>query len=147
MLDAYAAFALPDPMTPRAFPPGTDDGGMAAAFFTPWKTADGWVVGLIIQDRQFTALCRVIDREDLAQDPRFEAMGARLGNYVELVGLLRPEIERFSSDDLVTRAREEGATFGPVNDVDQFLDDPHVRHRETVRLLERSDRQHNGTVR
>ncbi len=136
MIDAYAAFALPDPMTPRAFPPGSDDGGMSNAFFAPWPTADGYVVGLIIQDHQFAALCRVIGREDLATDVRFAEMGTRLGNYVELVGLLREEVKRFTSEDIVRRAREEGATFGPVNDLDAFLDDPHVRHRKTVQLLE-----------
>jgi crotonobetainyl-CoA:carnitine CoA-transferase CaiB-like acyl-CoA transferase len=136
MIDAYAAFALPDPMTPRAFPPGSDDGGMSSAFFTPWQTADGYVVGLIIQDHQFTALCRVLGREDLARDPRFAEMGTRLGNYVELTGLLREDVRRFSSEEIVRRAREEGATFGPVNDVEAFLEDPHVRARETVRILE-----------
>ena len=92
MIDAYAAFALPDPMTPRAFPPDFEETGMSAAFFSAWPTADGHVVGLIIQDHQFAAL--------------------------------------------VERAREEGATFGPVNDIDAFLEDPHVRHRETVRVME-----------
>lgn len=136
MIDAYAAFALPDPMTPRAFPPGSDDGGMSNAFFTPWPTADGHVVGLIIQDHQFAALCRVIGREDLTEDPRFKEMGTRLGNYIELVALLREDVRRLTSDELVRRAREEGATFGPVNDVEAFLADPHVRHRETIRVLE-----------
>jgi crotonobetainyl-CoA:carnitine CoA-transferase CaiB-like acyl-CoA transferase len=136
MIDAYAAFALPDPMTPRAFPPGGDDGGMTNAFFTPWQTADGYVVGLIIQDHQFSALCRVLGREDLAGDPRFAEMGTRLGNYVELVGLLREDVRRLSSNELVRRAREEGATFGPVNDVEAFLEDPHVESRKTVQILE-----------
>ena len=54
----------------------------------------------------------------------------------ELVTLLKEEVKKWRSADLVARAREEGATFGPVNDVDAFLEDPHVRHRETVRILE-----------
>jgi len=33
MLDAYAAFALPDPMTPRAFPPHIEESRMSEAFF------------------------------------------------------------------------------------------------------------------
>ncbi|MBJ22560.1 MAG: CoA transferase [bacterium] len=136
MLDAYASFALPDPMTPRAFPPDFEENGMSDAFFRAWETADGHVVGLVIQDRQFTALCRVLDRMELATDPRFEQMGTRLGNYVELVATLEDDIRKWSSADFVARAREEGATFGPVNDVEAFLDDPQVRHRETVRILD-----------
>jgi crotonobetainyl-CoA:carnitine CoA-transferase CaiB-like acyl-CoA transferase len=136
MIDAYAAFALPDPMVSRAFPPDFEETGMSAAFFSAWPTADGHVVGLVVQDHQFSALCRVLGREDLITDPRFEAMGTRLGNYVELVGLLRDEVRKWTSAELVVRAREEGATFGPVNDIEAFLEDPHVRHRETVRILE-----------
>ena len=136
MIDAYAAFALPDPMTPRAFPPEVLETAMSSAFFSAWETADGHVVGLIIQDHQFAALCRVLGREDLAEDARFKEMGTRLGNYIELVGLLKEEVRKWQSADFVARAREEGATFGPVNDIDGFLEDPHVRHRETVRILE-----------
>ena len=136
MLDAYAAFALPDPMTPRAFPPDFEQTGMSEAFFNAWPTADGYVVGLIIQDHQFAALCRVLGREDLIHDPRFEQMGTRLGNYIELVGILREDVARMSSAELVARAREEGATFGPVNDVEAFMEDPQVAHRQTVRVME-----------
>ncbi|CAN0340799.1 unnamed protein product, partial [Discosporangium mesarthrocarpum] len=136
MIDAYAAFALPDPMTPRAFPPEVLETAMSSAFFSAWETADGHVVGLIIQDHQFAALCRVLGREDLAEDARFKEMGTRLGNYIELVDLLKAEVRKWTSAELVARAREEGATFGPVNDIDAFLEDPHVRHRATVRILQ-----------
>ena len=136
MLDAYAAFALSDPMTPRAFPPDFEETGMSDAFFRAWETADGFVVGLVIQDHQFAALCRVLGRDDLVTDPRFQEMGTRLGNYVKLVEVLAPEVRKWRSDDFVERAREEGATFGPVNDIEAFLEDPQVLHRKTVRVLE-----------
>ncbi|MFK7898764.1 MAG: CaiB/BaiF CoA transferase family protein [Myxococcota bacterium] len=140
MIDAYAAFALPDPMTPRAFPDLPDEtsagANIADAFFRAWPTADGHVVGLIIQDHQFAGLCRVVGREDLTKDPRFAEMGTRLGNYVELVEVLGPEVARFTSEDFVSRARAEGATFGPVNDLDAFLADPHVAERGTVREID-----------
>jgi crotonobetainyl-CoA:carnitine CoA-transferase CaiB-like acyl-CoA transferase len=136
MLDAYAAFALSDPMTPRAFPPDFEENGMSDAFFRAWETADGFVVGLVIQDHQFAALCRVLGRDDLVTDPRFQEMGTRLGNYVKLVEVLAPEVRKWPSNDFVQRAREEGATFGPVNDIEAFLEDPQVLHRKTVRVLE-----------
>lgn len=136
MLDAYAAFALPDPMTPRAFPPHFEPSKMSEAFFRAWETADGHVVGLIIQDHQFAALCRVLGRTELIDDPRFAEMGTRLGNYPELVGILSAEVKTWPSAELVAGCREEGATFGPVNDVDAFLEDPQVQHRGTVRVME-----------
>jgi len=136
MLDAYAAFALPDSIAPRAFPPDLGPTGTSDAFFNAWETADGYVVGLVIQDRHFAALCRVLDRADLVTDPRFQEMGTRLANYAELVEVLKGEVRRWPSESFVNRAREEGATFGPVNDVEAFFEDPQVKHRRTVRIIE-----------
>jgi crotonobetainyl-CoA:carnitine CoA-transferase CaiB-like acyl-CoA transferase len=73
---------------------------------------------------------------ELVTDPRFQEMGTRLGNYVDLVAILKDEVLKWPSAELVARAREEGATFGPVNNVGEFLEDPQVKHRQTVRILD-----------
>jgi crotonobetainyl-CoA:carnitine CoA-transferase CaiB-like acyl-CoA transferase len=134
MLDAYAAFALPESMIARSFPPLAAATGSSADFFRCWETADGHVVGVIIQDDQFAGLCRALARDDLAADARFRQMGERFRHYGELVPLLAEEIRRLPSTDFLARARANGAPFAPVNSVDQFLDDPQVRHRETVQM-------------
>jgi crotonobetainyl-CoA:carnitine CoA-transferase CaiB-like acyl-CoA transferase len=132
MIDAYAAFALPEAMVSRSFPPLEGNSEAGADFFRCWQTADGYVVGVIIQDVQFAGLCRALDRPDLASDPRFEQMGPRFQNYSELVTLLAKEIQKHPSAPFLARAQAEGAPFAPVNDVDDFLADPHVRHRGSV---------------
>jgi formyl-CoA transferase len=135
MLDAYAAFALPEAMVSRAFPPLEGDAGSSADFFRCWQTADGYAVGVIIQDSQFAGLCRALERPDLASDPRFEKMAARFQHYGELVPLLDEAIRREPSERFLARARAEGAPFAAVNDVEAFLDDPHVLHRGSVREM------------
>ena len=40
------------------------------------------------------------------------------------------------SDEFVARAREYGAPFAPVLDVDGFLEDPQVLHNETIATVE-----------
>jgi crotonobetainyl-CoA:carnitine CoA-transferase CaiB-like acyl-CoA transferase len=90
------------------------------------------VVGLLIQDAQFAGLCRVIRRPDLAQDPRFSEMVKRFENWLQLVPLLDAEVRKFSSEEFLRRARAEGAPFAPVNDLDEFLNDPQVLHRKSV---------------
>jgi formyl-CoA transferase len=136
MIDAYAAFALPEAMMSRAFPPLEGNAGSSADFFRCWQTADGHVVGVIIQDDQFAGLCRALERPDLARDPRFERMAARFEHYSELVPLLAEAILRWESADFLARARAEGAPFAPVQDVEGFLADPHVRHRGSVREMQ-----------
>ncbi|MBW2389658.1 MAG: CoA transferase, partial [Deltaproteobacteria bacterium] len=66
MIDAFSAFSLPEPMMERSFPPLRNDVSVAKDFFRCWETADGFVVGLIIQDDQFAGLCRILERPDLA---------------------------------------------------------------------------------
>jgi crotonobetainyl-CoA:carnitine CoA-transferase CaiB-like acyl-CoA transferase len=117
MLDAFASFALPESMMRRAFPPLESDGPTAADFFRTWQTADGFVVGLIVQDHQFQAICRVLGRDDLAQDDRFAPALQRFANFQQLVPLLEKEVRRHTTAAFIEAARKHGAPFTRVNDV------------------------------
>jgi crotonobetainyl-CoA:carnitine CoA-transferase CaiB-like acyl-CoA transferase len=135
MLDAYAAFALPDVLGPESFHPvEAQPGGMLTAnnIHRTWKTADAHVVMMIVEDEQFRALCRAIDREDLLADPRFADLVTRLGNGVALYSLLEAELAKWSTAELVERARRFGAPVAPVNGVREFMADPQVRANRTL---------------
>jgi crotonobetainyl-CoA:carnitine CoA-transferase CaiB-like acyl-CoA transferase len=132
MIDAYAAFALPESMMARSFPPLTSNAPGINDVFQTFATADGFVVGLFLQDHQFQGLCRVIGRADLAADPRFATTIARFQHFRELTPALHQEIAKWPTADFVRRAREEGAPFAPAHDVDDFLADAQVAHNQTV---------------
>ena len=135
MLDAYAAFALPDVLGPESFHPVEEQpAGMLTAtnIHRTWKTADGHVVMMIVEDAQFRAICRVLDREDFERDPRFDGLLARLANGVALYGLLEVELAKWTTAELVERARRFGAPLAPVNGVRDFMADPQVRANRTV---------------
>ena len=132
MIDAFSAFALPEPMMERTYPPLTNEVSTGKDFFRCWETSDGYVVGLIIQDAQFAGLCRVISRDDLATDDRFQSMVERFAHWLELVPLLAEEIAKIPSALFLERARSEGAPFAPVNSLDDFLVDPQAVHRQCV---------------
>ena len=132
MIDAFSAFALPEPMMERTYPPLTNEVSTGKDFFRCWETSDGYVVGLIIQDDQFAGLCRVIERADLASDDRFQSMVERFAHWLELVPLLAEEIMKIPSALFLERARSEGAPFAPVNSLDDFLVDPQAVHRQCV---------------
>jgi len=136
MIDAFSAFSLCEPMMERSFPPLTNDVSVGRDFFRSWQTADGHVVGLIIQDSQYQGLCRVLGRADLAEDPRFAPMAERFANWLELVPLVAEEIRKHPTTAFLDAARREGAPFAPVNDLDDFLADPHVQQRGCVVDLE-----------
>jgi crotonobetainyl-CoA:carnitine CoA-transferase CaiB-like acyl-CoA transferase len=135
MLDAYAAFALPDVLGPESFSPVEEQpAGMLTAtnIHRTWKTADGHVVMMIVEDAQFRAICRALDREELERDPRFDGLLSRLGNGVALYALLEVELAKWTTAELVERARRFGAPLAPVNGVREFMADPQARANRTV---------------
>jgi crotonobetainyl-CoA:carnitine CoA-transferase CaiB-like acyl-CoA transferase len=134
MLDAYAAFMLPDVLGPETFPPKEDmtlpvD---SADLYRAWPTADGHIALLVIEDHQFQAVCRAIHREDLAQDERYATILGRIMHARELFAVFGQELGKWSNAELVERARQLGAPLAPVHNVEEFLRDPQVIANRTV---------------
>ena len=138
MLDAFAAFILPDVMIDRTFLPEPPAATRARApeLHRSWRTADGFVVMMIIEDRQFQAICRALDREDLIDDPRCANLGLRFAHMQELFALLESEVLRWKTADLVERARRFGAPLAPANGLEDFLNDAQVAANGTVLEIE-----------
>jgi crotonobetainyl-CoA:carnitine CoA-transferase CaiB-like acyl-CoA transferase len=133
MLDAYAAFMLPDVFGEETFVPKEEAPGLSLTdLHRAWQTADGHVVMMIIEDDQFRGMCRALEREDLIDDPRCANLVTRIAHAAELFQLLEDELVKWPTTSLVERARRFGAPVAPVNDLDAFLADPHVKAMQTV---------------
>jgi crotonobetainyl-CoA:carnitine CoA-transferase CaiB-like acyl-CoA transferase len=134
MLDAYAAFMLPEQLGPHTFLE-VGKGGPDFDPFRIYPTADGHVVGLAVQDHQFRAICEALECADLADDPRFSSLGERFAHMDELADRLMDEFRKWPTAEVVARARERGAPFAPVNDLASFMDDPQVVHNGIIHEL------------
>ena len=132
MLDTYAAYMLPEALAPYAFPELQPVPPNNAQIFRTWQTKDGYIVGIAVQDVQFRGLCRVIEREDLLKDERFNSMGPRFQNIEAFYEIVEAEFLKRTSALLVERARRYGAPFGPVHDFEGFLADPQTQHNGAV---------------
>ncbi|MBW1882692.1 MAG: CoA transferase [Deltaproteobacteria bacterium] len=144
MLDAYAQLMLTDNFAARAFVPEDHPAQPELDLFRTWKTKDGHVVGIVVEDRQFQGLCRALECEQLIEDARFKTIGDRFENNAEMNRAIEVEIAKWSTEELVARARQHDAPFAPVNSIDDFVEDPQVAHNGTV--LEAEDPQ-GGTAR
>lgn len=132
MLDAYAAFILPDQLAGRTFADLAPVSSDVSSVYRSFETRDGAVVGIASQDGQFRALCRAIGREDWIQDERFSTIAARFGNLGDFYALLEAELREVETEGFIARARAEGAPFAPVLDLEGFLDDAQVAHNNTI---------------
>jgi crotonobetainyl-CoA:carnitine CoA-transferase CaiB-like acyl-CoA transferase len=78
------------------------------------------------------AICQVIEREDLGQDPRFANLLGRMQNAAELFESLEGALAGFPTALLVERAERLSAPLAPVNSMDDFLGDPQVKDSRIV---------------
>ena len=146
MLDAYAAFSLVDSLSYHTFPPVGEipPDEITRQIYRAWKTRDGHVAAIVIEDHQFHALCRTLDREDLIDDPRCANLITRIQHAQEIFPIMGEEIAKWTTAEILERARKFEAPIAPVHDIAALIEDPQARHNGTV--FETEDPE-AGTVR
>jgi crotonobetainyl-CoA:carnitine CoA-transferase CaiB-like acyl-CoA transferase len=87
--------------------------------YEPFSTADRLLVIAAGNDRQFRALCDCLDLGHLADDPRFETNGARVGHREPLVRELAKVLLTRGAEDWFATLTGAGIPCGPINDVAQ----------------------------
>jgi crotonobetainyl-CoA:carnitine CoA-transferase CaiB-like acyl-CoA transferase len=80
-----------------------------------------------VSDKQFQALCRVIDRPDLAQDPALATNAQRVAARPGLVGRLAESLREHRAGELSARLEAAGIPYAPIVRPEQLLDDPHLK--------------------
>jgi len=82
-----------------------------------FEAADRQVAIACGTDKQFESLCRVIDREDLAADPRYGTNRDRVQNRHDLRVELEKAFAERGSDLLLAELEAVGVPAGPVNSI------------------------------
>jgi crotonobetainyl-CoA:carnitine CoA-transferase CaiB-like acyl-CoA transferase len=86
------------------------------------------VVHLSSPEKFWEGLVRVVERPDLATDPRFATRPARILHYDALNDILAGVFRMRDRDEWVARLRAEDVPCGPLNDLAEVFDDPQVKH-------------------
>ena len=108
-----------------------------SAPYQAFRTSDGYMnIGGATQ-RTWASLCRAIGREDLVSDPRFTEPGDRKMREVELAATLEETFSTRTTAHWMKTLDEAGVPCGPINDLDQVYNDPHVLARNM--LVEQED--------
>src|SRR6188768_4441493 len=94
-----------------------------------FPVADGHIIIATGNDSQYAKLCTVLGEAELAKDPNYIDNKARLANRAELTGKLTALTMKFRMQDLADKLETVGVPAGPINNLDQVFDDPHVKHR------------------
>ena len=94
-----------------------------------FSVADGYIIIATGNDSQYQKLCGVLGAPELAKDPKYIDNKARLVNRAELVGKITALTMTFNMQDLADKLEAVGVPAGPINNLDQVFNDPHVKAR------------------
>jgi len=112
--------------------------GNAHANIVPYQSfqaSDGWFVVAVGNDKQFEALCGVIEMPELSSNSKFATNSARVENREELISILKPIFMEKTVDEWLALI---GGHFpcGPINNLEQVFSMPHVQDREMLVEME-----------
>lgn len=97
-----------------------------------FQAKDGFVNIAVTNRKQWVNFCRVLGFPEIAADPRFEKMEARLAHYNELKSMIDRALSTMTRTQVMERMSETGIPAGPINTVGEILEDPHIHAREMV---------------
>lgn len=100
-----------------------------------FRTADGWMSMVAINDRDWRALCAALQMPALADDPRFATAALRLANDVALYAIVRPALAAEPWAVWSKRLTEARLMHERLNSYAEFLDQPHVRETGLIQWL------------
>jgi crotonobetainyl-CoA:carnitine CoA-transferase CaiB-like acyl-CoA transferase len=79
-----------------------------------YPTREGWLMVAVADDRDWSALCRALAREDLAADPRFTTAAGRAANDAALAGMLETVLAERTAEEWLADCEVAGAPVAPV---------------------------------
>jgi crotonobetainyl-CoA:carnitine CoA-transferase CaiB-like acyl-CoA transferase len=88
------------------------------------------------QSESWQTLCKMLDAEYIATDPRFDEWFKRLNNRAELAEELQPFLAKWSFDDLQQLVQGMGGTIVRMNTADTLFNSPQVAALEIVKELD-----------
>ena len=94
-----------------------------------YQARDGrWILLVMpIPDPYWPGFCAAIGRPELADDPRYRDLPARMAHCEELVALLDEAFATATREEWGQRLDAHGLIWAPVQDLEEVIQDPQVR--------------------
>ncbi len=109
--DSVMQYSMNGSVPPRR---GNYSDAMAPHNNYPCKGDDSWVAIAVRSDSEWSALCELMGRPDLASDARFYDLASRLENVQQLDELVSDWIGRHTADEVTRLAQTKSIPCAPV---------------------------------
>ena len=100
--------------------------------YQTFRARDGYFALAIGNDAQWRQFCEVVGSNAWGDDPHFSTNADRVRNRSHLIPLLDDLFVQFEINHWLSILGAVGIPCGPINSIDQVMDDPQVRARGMV---------------
>jgi crotonobetainyl-CoA:carnitine CoA-transferase CaiB-like acyl-CoA transferase len=129
MFEALSQFVLGDHLAGKSFEPEVGEVGYArllAESRKPYATSDGYVCALIYNDKHWKSFFKMIDREDMALDPKFESHGTRAENIAEVYDFVSEMLSHQSTRYWLDAFEKADIPVAKLNTMESLVNDEHL---------------------
>jgi len=100
--------------------------------FQAFKTKDSWIIVAIGNDSLWTKFCKILEREDLLNDLRFNSNPARTENIKALAGVIQEEMNKKTTAKWIDIFKKAELPYSPINNMKKICEDPIIKHRNML---------------
>ena len=101
-------------------------------------TSDGYIVLSIGNDPTFERFCELAGETKLLEDDRFKTNASRVSNREHVTKVLNEVTKRKTSNEWLSELEKAKIGCGPINNLSDVFNDPHVISRKMVMEMEHS---------
>lgn len=130
MFDTMVAFVMPEHLGGLAYDPPRGESGYSRIMNPlrrPFETSDGYLSVLPYTTAQWQRFLRLIDRDDLADDPELADPAKRNSRIKELYGLIEAALPARTTAEWVAVLLDADILIGEVLTPEQLITDPHLK--------------------
>jgi crotonobetainyl-CoA:carnitine CoA-transferase CaiB-like acyl-CoA transferase len=110
--------------------------------YAPWgayRAKDGWILICAPMDEHWLRVCEAMGRPDLAKDPRFATMSARLENFRLIDELVSAWTAGLTAEECERQLTKLGVACGPIVEINKLDQQPNIVYRGGVKNVRDPD--------
>ena len=100
-----------------------------------YRTKDGWLIVAVVGGSMFRRWARLVGREDLTGDPDLQTDLDRADNSDKIDEVMVPWCAERTNTQAVEELREARIPAGPMFELWEVLEDPHIQARELLKRV------------
>jgi crotonobetainyl-CoA:carnitine CoA-transferase CaiB-like acyl-CoA transferase len=104
--------------------------------YQAFETKDSYVTVGTGNEEIWKKFCEALGLEHLLDNPNYKDNALRVKHYKELSDEITPTIRQYSTEECLCIFAEAGIPAGPIYNIKEVLEDPHVKSRNILTEFE-----------